>query len=648
MNRKTAAARTLGFVLAASLCGVSGVDISLFDGGYAFGVAQAAPSIDESESLIMQPQNLPMKGNPNAVVTIIEFSDYQCPFCSRVEPTIKQLLDEYPDKIRVAFVHMPLAFHAQAKSAAAAAHAAFLQNRFWEMHDILFQNQRSLSEDFYIETARKLELNVDQFISDMNSESTSRYVDKCINDAKPYDISGTPSFLINGVKFVGAQPIDSFKSVIDQEIKRAEETAKEKKLSGDELYKELVKTAPQPAPKRDSYDDDDDDEPEGRVYIEDGKSAVIGNNKAPVTIVAYLDMQCPFSNRSWDTIQKLIRNNPNKFRIVIKHFPLSFHKDAKLAARAVEAAKKQKKAEQYIQKLFDNQKALDRDSLIKYAKDLKLNEKKFIADMDGTDTAGQVMLDIESGEKVGVRGTPHFFMNGTRITGAQPVEEFQKVLDAELLSAEPYLKGKNKLSGQKLYEQIVKDNPVPEKPPIVVNTKGAPTLGPDDAPVTIIEFGDFQCPFCKRANDTVHELMNMPKYKGKIKLVFMQFPLPFHRNANIAAQASLFAHEYGKFWEMHNILFANQEAIDRENLLGYAAQIGLDATALDAALEREAFQDVIDSQMKEGQSAKVSGTPSFVINGVSLVGAQPLEKFQEVVDRALEKANAQDKSKNKK
>ncbi len=644
MNQKKAAARTLGMVLAASLCGVSGIEIPLNDDLLTIGIAQAAPVVDESESVVMQPQNLPMKGDPNAIVTIVEFSDYQCPFCSRVEPTLNQLLEDYPGKLRVVFAHLPLEFHKNAKPAAKAAHAAFLQGKFWEMHDILFANQQNLSEDFYINTARELGLNVDQFIADMNAESTSNYISKCISDAKAANLSGTPSFLINGVTFVGAQPIDAFKKKIDEEIKRAESTAAEKKLAGNDLYKELVKTAPVPKADR----DDEDDEPQGRIYIEDGKSIVIGNNKASVTLVAYIDMQCPFSSRAWDTVQKLIRNNPNKFRIVVKHDPLPFHKDAKLAARAVEAAKKQKKAEPYIQKLFDNQNALDRDSLIRYAKDLKLNEKKFIADMDSPEAIGQVQLDMESGEKSGVKGTPHFFMNGTALTGAQPYDKFQSLLDAELKAAEPYTKGKKKLSGQKLYEQIVKDNPIPEKPPIVINTKGAPTLGPDDAPVTIIAFSDFQCPFCKRAKGTIFDLIEMPKYKGKIKLVFMQFPLPFHNNAEIAAQAALFAHEHGKFLEMHDLLFANQDALNKTYLLQYAEQIGLDPAALDAALENETYKDVVDAHKQEAIKADLSGTPSFVINGQMLVGALPLEKFEEAVDRALEKAKAQDNAKGKK
>ena len=286
--------------------------------------------------------------------------------------------------------------------------------------------------------------------------------------------------------------------------------------------------------------------------------------------------------------------------------------------------------------MFDNQTALDRDSLIQYAKDLKLNTKKFIADMDSADAVGQVTLDMESGEKSDVKGTPHFFMNGTRLSGAQPLDTFQALLDSELKAAEPYAKGKNKLSGQKLYEQIVADNPVPV---IEVDIKGAPALGPDNAQVTIIEFSDFQCPFCKRANDTIRELISQPKYKDKIKVVFMQYPLPFHSNASIAAQASLFAHEHGKFWEMHDILFAHQSELDRESLLQYAAEIGLDVGELDAAFERGKYESEIDAYKKEAAKANVSGTPSFLINGESVVGAQPLEKFEEVVDRALERAN---------
>jgi len=220
--------------------------------------------------------------------------------------------------------------------------------------------------------------------------------------------------------------------------------AKTKKLSGNALYAELVKTVPAPEPDLKPSYDNNNRQKSGRAYINDGTSAVIGNKTAPVTIVAYLDMQCPFSKRGWETIEKLMKNNPKKIRVVIKHFPLSFHKNAKLAAQAAEAAKKQKKFEPYMKKLFDNQEKLDRESLIKYAKELKLNEKKFIAVMDSPEAFGQVAMDMESGEKNSVNGTPHFFLNGTTLSGAQPLEAFQSALDRELKAAEPYTKGKKK------------------------------------------------------------------------------------------------------------------------------------------------------------------------------------------------------------
>ena len=632
--------KVLGIVVAASLSGLAGIEIPLSDGNYTIGVAQAKPTLDEDVSIINQPQNLPMKGDPNAIITIIEFSDYQCPFCSRVEPTLNQLLEDYPGKIRIAFAHHPLPFHPQAENAAKAAHAAFIQGKFWEMHDKLFSNQKSLSDDFYIQTAGELGLNIEQFKADMASQDTADFIKKCTSDAEAADLKGTPSFLINGVKFVGAQPIDRFKKVIDEEIIRAEEMAKTKKLSGNALYAELVKTAPVPESDPDtirkpSYDNNDRQE-SGRVYINDAASAVIGNKNATVTIVAYLDMQCPFSKRGWETIEKLMKNNPKKIRVVIKHFPLSFHKNAKLAAQAAEAAKKQKKFEPYMKKLFDNQEKLDRESLIKYAKELKLNEKKFIAVMDSPEAFGQVAMDMESGEKNSVNGTPHFFLNGTTLSGAQPLEAFQSALDRELKAAEPYTKGKKKLSGQKLYETIVEDNP---EPIIDIDTSGAPVFGPDDAPITIVEFSDFECPFCVRARQTIQNLMELPEYKGKIKLVFMHYPLPFHKNAKLAAQAAMFAQEHGKFWEMHDLLFENRNELEKNNLLQYATQIGLNADELSTALDTNQYEDAVDANMKKGNAAGVSGTPSFFINGEMVVGAQPLDIFQKAVDKALKRAN---------
>ena len=160
----------------------------------------------------------PAMGPANAPVTVVEFSDFQCPFCGRVVPTMKQIEKEYGDKVRIVFKHLPLAMHTKAPKAHAASVAADKQGKFWEMHDLIFANQREMSEAKYVEYAKQLGLDVDQFTQDMNSPETKKRVDSDAAEAAKLGVTGTPGFFINGKFTSGAKPFTEFKRIIDQQL----------------------------------------------------------------------------------------------------------------------------------------------------------------------------------------------------------------------------------------------------------------------------------------------------------------------------------------------------------------------------------------------------------------------------------------------
>ncbi|MCB0328836.1 MAG: thioredoxin domain-containing protein [Bdellovibrionales bacterium] len=175
----------------------------------------------EMEEQFSNPKDIPVgtspvKGPKDATVTIIEFSDFECPYCSRANETMEQVMKEYKGKVRVAFKNLPLPFHKNAKPAAAAALAAGEQGKFWEMHDKLFENQRELSDDFFKKTAEELGLDVKKFLADMTSEKVNKQIEEDMKLARENGISGTPGFFVNGVAVKGAQPFPVFKDVIDR------------------------------------------------------------------------------------------------------------------------------------------------------------------------------------------------------------------------------------------------------------------------------------------------------------------------------------------------------------------------------------------------------------------------------------------------
>lgn len=183
---------------------------------------QQGPSLDEQfeNPLKLDVGSSPTMGPENAPVTIIEFSDFECPFCKRGADTVKEVVKEYPDKVRVAFKNLPLDFHKNAEPAAKAALAAGKQGKFWEMHDALFENQRTLTEDFFLKTAEKLGLDMDKFKADMKSPEIQKQIEEDKQLAQKAGIRGTPGFVINGVKLSGAQPLPRFKEVIDKWLEK--------------------------------------------------------------------------------------------------------------------------------------------------------------------------------------------------------------------------------------------------------------------------------------------------------------------------------------------------------------------------------------------------------------------------------------------
>ena len=181
--------------------------------------------------------------------------------------------------------------------------------------------------------------------------------------------------------------------------------------------------------------------------------------------------------------------------------------------------------------------------------------------------------------------------------------------------------------------QLAKVEVLIEQPRTQVEATG-PTRGPADAAVTIIEFSDYQCPFCRRAEPTVEQML--AQYEGKVRFVFRHFPLDrIHPQARGAAEAAACAAEQGKFWEYHAALFADGAQLDRAGLDAAATKTGLDGAAFKACVDERKTQALVEADLKAGEAAGVSGTPAFFINGIPLRGALPIDDFKKVIDAEL-------------
>jgi protein-disulfide isomerase len=163
-----------------------------------------------------------------------------------------------------------------------------------------------------------------------------------------------------------------------------------------------------------------------------------------------------------------------------------------------------------------------------------------------------------------------------------------------------------------------------------------PSRGPADAPITLIEYTDYQCPYCGRAQETIAAILK--RYDGLVRHVFKHLPLPMHQQARPAAEASMCAGDQGKFWEIHDWMFANRASINRDAILAQAAELGLDVEKLTQCLDEKVHSAEVDQDMNEARGFGINGTPGFVVNGRIISGAQPLEAFTSIINEELTRA----------
>jgi protein-disulfide isomerase len=582
------------------------------------------------------------------VVTIVEFSDFQCPYCSRVLPTLDKLIKEYPDKVRVFFRHNPLPFHQDAPLAAQAAVAAENQGKFWQMHDILFKNQQNLKRADLEKYATEIGLDMAKFKKDIDDPATKKRVDEDLDIAKKAGVQGTPNFFVNGRPIRGAVPYEQFKSAVDDELARSKKL-QEKGVSAGKVFAALMKgegkglgtpTPPAPPPRIPIAAD---------VYkIQPGDAPHMGGKEPKITLIEFSEFQCPYCGRAKGTVEELKKIYKDDLAVYFRHYPLPFHQNAMPASIAAVAAGEQGKFWEMHDKLFANQQNLAAADLEKYATEIGLDMAKFKAAIENPKTKAQVESDMKMANNFGVQGTPSFFMNGRSFSGAYPLESFKTAFDEEIKKVDAKLAAGTPRA--ELYAALIKDGlekAAPKKEEArpgepqatevyTAEVKGAPIKGAKDALVTIVQFSDFQCPFCSRVEPTIDQLMK--DYAGKIRVAWRNLPLPFHNNAKPAAIASVAAQQQGKFWEMHGLLFKNQQNLSAADLEKYAQELKLNMPKFKAALEDKKIAEQVDADAAMGAKIGARGTPAFFINGRFLSGAQPLERFKSVIDEELKKA----------
>ncbi len=584
------------------------------------------------------------RGPEDAPVTVVNFSDFQCPFSKRSVDLMEGLLKKYNGKVRYVFKHFPLSFHKWAKPASYAAIAAQNQGKFWEYYAKVYTDVKNINEEVLIGYAKELKLDMDKFNADRTSAETAAKVQADITQGSLFGVRGTPTLFINGIRIVGSNTAKIQETLIKQIA--AGEQLKAKGVK--DPYSKNGKTKFIP-PKREAPAVSQDVH---KVVIP-SHAPVWGADDALVTVVLFDDFECPFCAKLYATYEQLKKDYEGRIRIAFVNLPLGFHKKAKDAAYAAMAAHKQGKFWEVYSFLFTRQKEWNhvpdfKEWLESKKEELPVEWEQFKKDMESDAVKNIVENDIKAAGALSLRGTPASFVNGRFISGALPIESFKKVIDEELKKAE----GKG-LKGDELYREIIKDGK-----PAVAKTNGnraekedpnkvysvklsgnEAAKGAKNPKVTIIEFSDFQCPYCSRAFATVEGVAG--KYKNDVKIVYKNFPLGFHKEAKPAA---LFAHAvkrlYGdeKFFKLASILYAKQNEwknSPEEKFAAYAKEIGADWTKVKAEAAKPETEKAVAEDINEANSQHLRSVPAFFVNGKKVSGAKPAEFFESMIESIL-------------
>ena len=515
-------------------------------------------------------------------VTIVEFSDFLCPYCSKMVPVIDKLDHSYPGKIRLIVKDFPLELHPGAELAHEACLAAKAQNNYWQMFHLLFANQQHLQRSDLLQYAKQLHLDMAKFESALNTHKYKSAILESVAEGKALGVTATPTFLITGRKVEGAQSFESLQERVQAALGMDQSPHDDSSGQGLKLAEGNVANAP-----------------------------VRGSPDAAVTITEYADFQCPFCASARSSVDQVLREYPGRVKLVFKSFPLDFHADSKLAHQAALAAGKQEKFWEMHDLIFARQNTIKRDDLFAMAKSLGLEMDRFAKDVESEDVRAQIDAERAEGQRKGVQGTPTFYIDGEELVGAANVAQFEARIDRSFRA-----KGI-------------------ERAKVPIAADGGPGRGPEHAPVTVLWYSDVASPLALQANRLMEQVLD--SYPNEVRVVFKNRPLEFHHDAVLAHQALMAAAAQGKFWAMHSVLLANQSSLSAPDLANYAGQIGLDTQKFVADLSSQTLRDQVQRDISQARDAGVNGVPVFFVNGARVDGVQTLSSFKAIVDEQIQK-----------
>lgn len=384
--------------------------------------------------------------------------------------------------------------------------------------------------------------------------------------------------------------------------------------------------------------------PELDAPVWDASDPSIGPADAPVVMLVFSDFECPHCARFTGTILKAIEAFGDDLRVVMKHYPLGFHRRAKPTAEAAAVVFAQGGALPFFKfhdGAFDHQAELTRATYVELARGAGLADlDAFTRALDRRDGRAKVRADVELGGRLGVTGTPHTLINGRPISGARGFDEVSALIQLELAAA----KGRGVDVACERLKRLATVRPLaPDQGPdrLRVALGDAPRRGRADARVTIALFSDFQCTHCKEAEGPLAEIAR--RYGDDVRVVWRDFPLSFHPMSRKAAWIAREARARGgddAFFRAHARLFAASPGFDDDALVKLAAELAIPEADAREVLAKKRHDDGVQADVDEGDDLDVSGTPTMFVNGRKVVGVRQTDELVELIDDELDVVDA--------
>ncbi len=621
-------------------------------------VAQTPPPPPPMEDSPRLPVgDAPTMGPASALVTIVLFGSPRDPFSASTRPTLRALRTRYANDVRIVWrTHPIIANSPDGRIAAEALMAAHAQRHFWELLDRLYDATSPLTPEIIERIAGELHLDVPRLHAALAAHADAARVDADVRLGATLHVGDyAPVFVINGTIVPGAHSIERLSPLIDAALTAARSA--NPRSSAYRIAVEHPLHDPEGFPEP----------PPGRSRVRDrtvlyrvpiAGAPVAGPADALVTVIAFEDFQCPVCVRSEPVIQQMRQRYGNDLRFVFRNLPLWIHLDAIPAAEAgMEAYAQGGNAAfwRYHDAIFSHSADpayVTRAALERYAGDVGLDVARFRTALDRRTHGAHVRDDIRLATRLGVGGTPAFFVNGRVLTGFQSAEAFTQAIDAALVEARARVAAgvaraqlyDTLTAGAATEEVFLPAEPGGTEPRYPVTSRaGAPSRGPANAPVTVLLFAGMEGQASVRTTATVEALAQ--RHARQVRIEYRNFFVDsVHPHARMSAEAALEAFAQrgiDGFVHYRDTLFANQAALARADLERYAESQHLDMTRFRAALDTHSHRPEIAG---DNDAARAFGfafeAPVTFVNGRRLGPGTPAAQFEEAVNRALAGAPA--------